>query len=429
MDVKAAVDGGLAALSDLMKLLPSFNGALIFGAVCILAAYFLARSSLGKRARVGLEETMFSNWRLALLGATGVILSLASGYTTWDGMRNFTGEAVLSGMVTFGIQGVMLIVAWLIGESFAVGMNQIAPDGTKRTAVDNKIGMVLGTLLVGVTFYWFARSYGGMSVSGRIGDVTKFSNLAIYFAFGLLLLALLMLSGAYNQPRIAGHEQDARYAGELSSGNAPLGARVAAPAIAPPKPRVMTDEEVRQQFIDQLVQAIGVRPEIYAQATGPAIGAAISAGEAFSHVRDRNPVLARSLRERDERAEKAFFEAYSAIQGRIADHDEHSIDLLNDAYEELRNRWPVLMLMPEGPYENLFEDLIAKLEPAAGAGRLSADDRNLLLQLKALKAQLATSTRNSADDWHRLEGAFQPNAADPTHVVRFEQAAKTRYQG
>ena len=56
--------------------------------------------------------------------APGIVLSLASGWTTWDGMKNFTGEPILSAMVTFGIQGVMLIVAWLIGESFATGMNQ-----------------------------------------------------------------------------------------------------------------------------------------------------------------------------------------------------------------------------------------------------------------------------------------------------------------
>ena len=112
MDVKAAVDGGLTVVSDLTKMLPSFNGAFLFGLACIAAVYFFARSKIGERARAGLEETMFSNWRLALLGTTGIILSLASGYTTWDGMRNFTGEAVLSAMVTFGIQGVMLIVAW-----------------------------------------------------------------------------------------------------------------------------------------------------------------------------------------------------------------------------------------------------------------------------------------------------------------------------
>ena len=1095
MDVKAAVDGGLTVLSDLTKLMPNMNGALWFAGACIIGVYFFARSKVGLRARAGLEETMFSNWRLALLGTTGVVLSLASGYTTWDGMRNFTGEAVLSGMVTFGIQGVMLIVAWLIGESFAVGMNQIAPDGTAPAGRANTAGMVIGVGLVGVTFYALERAYGGVSASGSVIDVSKFSSMAIYFAFALLLLALVALHkksdlaqpyvqstrvvvksavlwvmflacmatsvffsfdslfsaifpqaerqraaeirsvnqvaavvsdigeltdrrrieqaqslftlpawAAYEaeldkamrlaseapdkireqmtreleaqksriakleeqkasaqsgqaglvsrkqllvdnlsrfeaerpeaaqkfaeqkavvseaemrldearakilaeekgvegsgkagrgqfyraakgdeervqaeiqvaRERLKGHEarlngivrgistakaelaridgslanlkgeadtavqmiamaqtggkaevaerldpvalagalerdrqtfrqkpqlktlaalqndcvmlqsvslkvaslhdaaaaidcdpkqaseaagrvfalnagvenfaaacaggdklagkkttddllgfgrkclQDsglpskdtAEIAGKLSaidlsrddkahrfvvtlnafqdgnrlaylalaiaiaidslvfmsglfganavrsplsdvpslkarsasqlegiiensllpdtyetaratlhamrpitprngfiaevwmpddgSGNnhvmgvlnagATIGAvqrdagrsdhylirselyeflavvakkafeadkdkgrlvqleravgvallrdvahnvqvvqdalhpmnealgfsaevhledahfedkpiirkvlnagaafgvvqrvssntshfhvhrdlvrtlsniqarlmmsgtykdpqtaitrenrtrqlhgerpQVAVPGlqarIAAAKPRVPTDDEIRQDFIDQLVQAIGVQPEIYARATGPAIGAAISAGEAFNHVRDRNAALQHHLAERDERAEKAFFEAYSTIQGQIADNDERRIDLLNDAYEELRNKWAIIMLMPDGPYENLFEDLIAKLEPANGAGRLSADDRNLLLQLKSLKANLAASDRNSAEDWQRLQITLQPGGAD---VLMFGQAPKTRFQG
>lgn len=64
-------------------------------------------------------QVVFGSWRLILLGSTGVVLSIASGWTTWDGMRNFTKEPLLSLMITFGIQGVMLIAAWLIGESFA----------------------------------------------------------------------------------------------------------------------------------------------------------------------------------------------------------------------------------------------------------------------------------------------------------------------
>ncbi len=89
---------------------------------------FLFRSTgIVSRTWRAIEEVMFSNWRLGLLGATGLILSMASGWTTWDGMRNFTGEPILSAMVTFGIQGVMLIVAWLIGESFATGMSQQSP--------------------------------------------------------------------------------------------------------------------------------------------------------------------------------------------------------------------------------------------------------------------------------------------------------------
>lgn len=236
--------------------------------------------------------------------------------------------------------------------------------------------------------------------------------------------ARLMMSGAYKDPQIAGPRDDS--ARQLSEHRPQLAAADAPIQIAAPRPRVQTDDEIRQEFVDQLVQAIGVKPEIYAQATGPAIGAAISASEAFGHVRDRNATLQHHLAERDERAEKAFFEAYSAIQGRIADSDERRIDLLNDAYEELRNKWSVVMLMPDGPYENLFEDLISKLEPSAGAGRLSADDRNLLLQLKALKTQLAATGRTSVEDWHRLETAFQPSGAD---VLMFGQASKTRHQG
>ena len=69
-----------------------------------------------------IEEMMFNNWQLALLGATAIALSLASRYTTFDGLRNFTSAPLLSILIAFGIQGVMLIVAWLIGESFATGM-------------------------------------------------------------------------------------------------------------------------------------------------------------------------------------------------------------------------------------------------------------------------------------------------------------------
>ena len=67
-----------------------------------------------------------------MLGTAAIVLSLAGGWTTWDGMTNFTGEPVLSLMFTFGIHGVMLIVAWLIGESFATGMSTVPRAGISR---------------------------------------------------------------------------------------------------------------------------------------------------------------------------------------------------------------------------------------------------------------------------------------------------------
>ena len=52
---------------------------LVFGAPALVL-----KSRVAKKIWSRLEETMFSNWQLALLGTTGVVLSLASGYTTWD---------------------------------------------------------------------------------------------------------------------------------------------------------------------------------------------------------------------------------------------------------------------------------------------------------------------------------------------------------
>ncbi|MGH1419714.1 MAG: hypothetical protein ACRBCJ_12715 [Hyphomicrobiaceae bacterium] len=97
-----------------------------------LSVFLVARwllSPMLSRFRQTVEDTIFSSWQLALLATTGLILSLASGWTTWDGMRNFTNEPFLSLLITFGIQGVMLIVAWLIGESFATGMKQKGREG------------------------------------------------------------------------------------------------------------------------------------------------------------------------------------------------------------------------------------------------------------------------------------------------------------
>ena len=171
--------------------------------VCVFAALAaVLRSRVAKRLWTTLEETMFSNWQLALLGTTGVVLSLASGYTTWDGMRNFTGEALLSGMITFGIQGVMLIVAWLIGESFATGMNtqsRKAPSTLVNPAVQTWLGAGIGLLvfIAGLTLLlqWTGQadvrqaSTNDLSWS-RTGD--KF----LIFAFGLLMAALFVLYAA-----------------------------------------------------------------------------------------------------------------------------------------------------------------------------------------------------------------------------------------
>src|SRR5262245_65699960 len=120
-DVKAALDALIAFISQ--------NYLLLVIAVALLVV--CRRTGPFARVRRGLEKALTDNWQLTLLASTGVVLSLASAYTTWDGLRNFTRAPLLSLAIAFGIQGVMLIVAWLIGERFAVGMNQRAADGRR----------------------------------------------------------------------------------------------------------------------------------------------------------------------------------------------------------------------------------------------------------------------------------------------------------
>ena len=172
---------------------------LSFGIGIYLFVQTLTRSGLLKRLWVALEENVLGNWRLVLLGLTGIVLSLASGWTTWDGMRNFTNEPLLSLMITFGIQGVMLIVAWLIGESFAVGMAQgRSPHGPGWRAYLNTI---VGPLLI-VGFlaasYWLAR-----------GDL---SGTAVYVIFGIggLALALVITNMVSRNDVIGPYLQGAR---------------------------------------------------------------------------------------------------------------------------------------------------------------------------------------------------------------------------
>ena len=176
---------------------PLVTALLIF---CIIA--LLLKTRVAKRVKASIEETMFSNWQLGLLGTTGLVLSAASGWTTWDGMRNFTGEPILAGMITFGIQGVMLIVAWLIGESFATGMNTQSrkiESGIVNPAVQTWIGIGIGLLLFIAGFTLFMQWTGQADIRQASAEDIAWSKTGdkfLMFGVGLLFVALFALYAA-----------------------------------------------------------------------------------------------------------------------------------------------------------------------------------------------------------------------------------------
>jgi hypothetical protein len=162
------------------------------GALALVAALTIAwRRRVERPGRASRLAHLADNWQLLLLSSTAFILSCASGWTTWDGMRNFTGEPILSAMVTFGIQGVMLIVAWLIGESFATGMSQRIDRDTGRPMSDATLkaalGLILGGIAIGalsLAFFYFRTGVSGSKVA------TASAALAfVLAALGALIIA------------------------------------------------------------------------------------------------------------------------------------------------------------------------------------------------------------------------------------------------
>ena len=179
MDVKQYLDGVMAN--------PAAYARTIFLAVVVIAAVMVL-FKVGPRLWRVIEEIFFTNWQLALLGTAAIVLSLAGGWTTWDGMTNFTGESVLSLMFTFGIHGVMLIVAWLIGESFATGMSTVPRGGLARVTAPLivVIGLSVVFLAAAAAFYqlrhgiaadrWIQGLTAAGVVFGGLGLLTVFAR-------------------------------------------------------------------------------------------------------------------------------------------------------------------------------------------------------------------------------------------------------------
>ncbi len=179
MDVKQALDAVMAN--------PAAYARSILLAVVVIAA-LIALFRVGPRLWRVIEEVFFTNWQLAMLGTAAIVLSLAGGWTTWDGMTNFTGEPVLSLMFTFGIHGVMLIVAWLIGESFATGMSTVPRSGIARVTAPLVVVIGLGVVLLAAAAafyqwkhgieadYWIQALTAAGLVFGVLGLLTVFAR-------------------------------------------------------------------------------------------------------------------------------------------------------------------------------------------------------------------------------------------------------------
>lgn len=185
IDVKAVLDAAIAYVTQ-------YYAYILAG----LAILLLMSRGTAAAIRTALVRAFTDNWQLTLLASTGVALSIASGYTTFDGLRNFTNAPLLSVAIAFGIQGVMLIVAWLIGESFAAGMStQSGSQGRSVHRLDAVIGAVLGLLLTGLIFYWLLSTTHAIRISDLAGveaNWARIADVSVYYAIGIVALGLVV---------------------------------------------------------------------------------------------------------------------------------------------------------------------------------------------------------------------------------------------
>ena len=134
------------------------------------------------------------------------------------------------------------------------------------------------------------------------------------------------------------------------------------------------------------------------------MAAAVAAGEAFKRARESNRYLAQKLFERDEEARNVLDTMSSQLQSTGMDPAG-----LRAADEEISQNWPIFMLLPAGPYEQVIIEMLEELEPQAGEGRLSADQAQLFAVVRKLREAFLGNARNSQQAWSRM--AAQLNQA------------------
>ena len=153
-------------------------------------------SMRGRLARGG------RSWQLWLLGATSVVLSVASGWTTWDGMRNFTDGNILSLLITFGIQGVLLVLAWFVGarlaEGFAVS-DRFGAGQSENRGLDRVLGFFEAVIVAGLVVLLvnlFAVNFAELPPA-FIKGIREYAvnDVLIWGALALLVILVVVRSG------------------------------------------------------------------------------------------------------------------------------------------------------------------------------------------------------------------------------------------
>ncbi|MES0404005.1 MAG: hypothetical protein ABUJ93_10960, partial [Hyphomicrobium sp.] len=187
----------------------------------------------------------------------------------------------------------------------------------------------------------------------------------------------------------------------------------------------MASADQKAQYLADLLDALHVDLETYEHFSGPAFSAAVAANEEFSRARRSNQTLDNALAARDEQARASLENAFSLRNSQLRPGQERKRQLLRDAYQEIAKYWHVLMLFPNGPYEDVLRVLVEELETDAGAGTLSTDDAALYGIARTLVDAFKGNGRGNEFSWRRLEGGFNQALHGSHTPVAFSDDKRT----
>ena len=254
-----------------------------------------------------------------------------------------------------------------------------------------------------------------LNAGATLGRVQRAGKDASYFYIHRDLYKTLArirartLFADYGPRRIAGGAKGESFGGQLTE-------RSRAIEHKPGKPPIDDEPstEIRSGFVSTLLAALNIDTAAWERVSGAAHGAANAANEAFTRARRSNHILDVQLSQREEEARASFTQAYTGLKSRLRPQDSWQQQMLYDAFEEVDQNWPVLMLMPNGPYETVLRDITEGLESDAGAGRLTADQSALYEIARSLSDAFRANTRGNEASWRRLEASFnQAPHAEP----------------
>ena len=168
---------------------------------------------------------------------------------------------------------------------------------------------------------------------------------------------------------------------------------------------------MRSRYTARLLEAMNLDPTFFEDLHGAAFGAAIAANEAFARARHSNQMLDQQLTVRDEEAQLSLDQAYTHIKGKLKPGADWERQLLRDAYQEIEQNWPIIMLLPNGPYEMVLRTMVEALEADAGAGGLSTEQGELYDIARALVDAFRGELPRQRDVVAEAGSRLQPGAA------------------